>query len=250
MNKHTFTYQSSDYTFYQIGAGSKKVLVLHGWGSSFKSWQHFFNEANKQDFTYYFPELPGFGDSPNPPTPWTVQDYLGFCKAFAEQIQPNYLLVHSFGGRIALKWLNEVNTFGKAIFVGAAGIKPKLRAHQKMVQNAAKVFKPLQKFPPIKFAKKIATKLIGAEDYQKAEGTLKQTFLNVIAEDLTDNLKNIHIPVELVWGKGDTYTPLWMGMQMNQLIPKSNLTIIDEARHGVHMQTPAKLAKIVENFFH
>lgn len=248
MEQNKFNYESVNYCYYKVGNGDTSVLVLHGWGSKIESWQKFFEHADKENYTYYFIEMPGFGDSPNPPKAWTVSDYKDFVKTFIKSLQKDipYLLVHSFGGRIAIKLLNEKHSFSKAIFVGAAGIKPKLALHKRIVKKLSPFFKMLAK---PKVLKKFVYKLLGSTDYIEAEGTLKQTFVNVIEEDLSELIPNIKIPVKLVWGKHDSYTPLSMGKKMNTLIADSSLTIIEEARHGVHMQTPQKLAKIVSEFF-
>ncbi len=234
--------------YYTIGTGSKHVLVLHGWNSSIKSWEDFFDKADKENFTFYFPELPGFGDSAPPTEPIGVAEYVKFAQEFMKSLdkKPEYLLVHSFGGRIALKWLAEGHEFKKAIFVGAAGIKPELPMYKKVVQKLSPAFRFLRKLPVIR---KFAYKMLGATDYLEAEGVMRETFKRVISEDLSHNLRNVNIPVHLVWGRGDTYTPLWMAKQMKNEIPGAKLTILDEARHGVHMQTPEKLATIVAEFF-
>jgi len=255
MTKSSFKYQSENYTYYKIGRGKKKVLVLHGWGSNIESWREFFDETNKDEFTFYFPEMPGFGDSSNPPEPWKVDDYVDFCKAFNEEAaNAEYLLVHSFGGRIAIKWLSEEKgAFEKAVFVGAAGIREKLPWYKKLIRLIVKPLKLLNKIdlisPLYKLARKYVYKFLRSSDYLQAEGTLKETFVNVINEDLTDQLHKIKIPVKLVWGEGDTYTPIWMAKTMDKKIKKSDLLVLTGARHGIHMQKPEKLARISQEFF-
>jgi pimeloyl-ACP methyl ester carboxylesterase len=248
MEPSKFNYGSVNYCYYQFGEGSKHVLVLHGWGSKISSWNRFFELADKSNFTYYFVEMPGFGDSPNPPAEWGVDDYKEFIQSFIKSQQESiqYLLVHSFGGRVAIKLLNEPHGFLKAIFVGAAGVKPRLPFHKRLVKKISPIFKSIAKS---NFIKRILYKLLGATDYANAQGTMKGTFIKVIDEDLTGLLPNINIPIQLVWGKRDSYTPLSMAKKMNQLIPDSKLIILKGARHGVHMQTPQKLASITSEFF-
>ena len=155
-----FNYESVNYCYYKIGNGPNCVLVLHGWGSKLDSWQEFFNHSDKDNYTYYFVEMPGFGDSPNPPRAWTVSDYKDFIQTFVKSQEANlkYLLVHSFSGRVAIKLLNESHNFSKAIFVGAAGIKPKLPLHKKIIKGLTPLFKKLAK---PKALKKIFYKLLG-----------------------------------------------------------------------------------------
>lgn len=249
MNSRTLNYNSINFPYYTFGEGQKHILILHGWGSQVENWQTFFKKADLEKFTFVFPELPGFGKSPNPPRAWTVDDYLDYSKTLYNSLEtkPEFLLTHSFGSRIAIKWLNsKENPFKKAVFVGAAGIKPKLKLHKKIIKTLAPFFRFIKKIPILN---KIAIKLTGSGDYAKATGVMRDTFKNVINEDLKPLLSTIDSNVKLVWGKSDTYTPLWMGQQMHELIPNSDLIVIDDAKHGVHMQTPEKLANIVEEFF-
>jgi len=254
VNKEFFTYQGQEHPFYIAGEGPIKILVLHGWDSSIVSWNNFFTLENQAQFTFYFPELPGFGNSPKPKRAWNVQDYTDYSRAFYKSLKqkPDYLLTHSLGGRIAIKWLSSGECVFKHVFmVAAAGIKPRRSLVKSTVKNFATKLKKYQEHKvlakPLGFVKKVVVKLLKAHDYQKAHGVMRATFLKVIDEDLSPYLKNVSCPVELIWGRHDTYTPLYMGRKMNKLIPNSHLTIIKNARHGVHLQTPVKLAKIIDD---
>jgi len=254
IKKTLFTYQGQKHPIYTIGKGSLRVLVLHGWGSKLDSWQSFFTVENQDKYTFYFPELPGFGDSPKPKEAWGVQSYLDYSRAVYDWLEkkPEYLLTHSLGGRIAIKWLAQnPGTFKHVFLVAAAGIKPHKNIIKRSVEFLASRLKKYEQgyfFSSLLVSlKKITVKLLKAQDYQAAQEVMKESFLQVVAEDLTPYLVHIKDPVELIWGKNDTYTPLYMGRIMNDLIPNSHLTIIKDARHGVHMQTPAKLSLILDN---
>ena len=142
-----FKYNQAESPVYKYGSGHKVVLFLHGWGSSINSWQSLLSQINKAEFTAYFLELPGFGDSKTPIKAWKVDDYANMVSAFMDtlEVKPDYLVVHSFGGRLALKLLvNQNNIFKKAIFIGAAGIKPELTKFQKLTKLVAPYFKTLK----------------------------------------------------------------------------------------------------------
>jgi len=253
IKKNLFTYHGQKHPVYTIGTGSIKILVLHGWGSKLLSWQSFFTVENQNKYTFYFPELPGFGDSPKPKQAWDVQAYLDYVKAVYKWLddKPDYLLTHSLGGRIAIKWLSQdPGVFKHAFLIAAAGIKPHKNILKRTIEFCASRLKKYEKgyfFSAILVSlKNLTVKLLKAQDYQNSKELMKQSFLKVVDEDLTGSLVHIQDPVELIWGKNDAYTPLYMGRIMNDLIPNSHLTIIKEARHGVHMQSPAKLSLILD----
>lgn len=256
IQKNNFAYDRISCGYYTIGHGPDHVLVLHGWGSSWQSWSKFFQLVDREKFTWYFIEMPGFGDSGNPHKGWAVDDYVEFISKFVASfdVEPKFFLGHSFGCRVGIKWLSQTqNPFEKAVFVGAAGLKPKLSIQKRLIKWLGPKFKILSKVPVIKsfhrLAQKIVYRLVGASDYEKLEGTMKKTFNLVIEENLEPYLSKIKIPVKLIWGKGDTYTPLWMGRKMEGIIPNSDLVILENARHGIHLQAPEQLADLSQKFF-
>lgn len=257
MNEHnSFTYDHATSPVYTFGSGPNCILVLHGWGSSIKSWEQLLNKIDTALYTVYFLELPGFGKSKEPNRGWHVEDYLTFVKKFVDtlKIKPDYLLVHSFGARIATKWLSQdTNAFKKAIYVGAAGIKPKLTFFQKFSKNVSPYFSKLSKLKGFsktyKLCQKLLYKLLGSGDYLNVKGVMKSTFVNVIDEDLTNLLPKIKIPILLIWGEKDSYTPLWMGNLMQQKMQNADLLVIPDGKHGLHLQNPDLIIENIYQFF-
>jgi pimeloyl-ACP methyl ester carboxylesterase len=256
IENNQYTFNNATSPVFKFGKGPKTILVLHGWGSRISSWHQLLDSIDKNQFTTYFLELPGFGDSKHPIKAWDVDTYLSFVKHFASEnkIQVDYLLVHSFGARIATKWLVESdNTIKKAIYIGAAGIKPQLSKFKRIVKKVSPKLKKLfnkKAFAPIYiFFQNIIYKLTDSGDYLKVKGAMKQTFVNVIEEDLSDLLPEINRPVLLVWGEEDTYTPLWMGNIMHQKIPDSRINVIPNVRHGLHIQCPEVIVENINEFF-
>lgn len=244
--------------YYTHGSGSEKVLLLHGFGSSIKSWQKFIQLFPEQQYTVLFPELPGFGGSSNPPQPWHVRDYTDFIINFCQQLNfsPKYLICHSFGGRISIDLLSRQNSLNieKAAFIAAAGIRPKLTIFKKIIPIIGKCLGFIKKIPLIgKIYSNLVQKfrkLIGAADYNLVSGTMKQTFTNVINTDLSHKIPKIQIPVHLFWGTHDTYTPLYMGQKIDQLLPNSQLHIYNGKKHGLHLTMPDQLYQDITQFFH
>ena len=89
-------------------------------------------------------------------------------------------------------------------------------------------------------------KLAGAEDYA-GSGELKETFLKIIGEDLTEEMKNIKIPTLIIWGDKDKETPVEFGRRMNSLIADSKLEIL-EGGHYSFLDKPDEFAGLLINF--
>lgn len=236
--------------YYEVhGNGPTHVLILPGWGGSCSSWQDFLNTAQQdQNFTWVIFDQPGFGKSPEPTTPLNLDNYLQLTSEFRNWYQHHNncrirnLLIHSFGGRIAIKWLSRhhEHKFSTAVFTGCAGIPSKPNLKQKIGKQLAK----LKKITPAKIynpSRNFLYKLLRITDYNSQSVVMQETFKNIIQEDLTDYLSKINIPIDLLWGENDSYTPIWMGQKMAELIPQNNLTILPNVRHAVHQQAIPEL---------
>ncbi|MFH0856958.1 MAG: alpha/beta hydrolase, partial [bacterium] len=93
---------------------------------------------------------------------------------------------------------------------------------------------------------KFLYRIFGASDYYNCKNEImRETFKNIIAEDLTPYLSEIKKPAIIIWGEKDKYTPLADGILMNKKIKNSKLHIIKNVGHGVHIYESEKVAEII-----
>ena len=88
----------------------------------------------------------------------------------------------------------------------------------------------------------------GSDDYKQLNDIMKQTFVKVVNEDLSDDARKISIPTLLVWGKKDKDTPLYMGKTFNKLIKNSKLIILNGG-HYCHIENLQEYSKICMQFW-
>ena len=74
------------------------------------------------------------------------------------------------------------------------------------------------------------------------------TAKSAIRHNLGDKIHDILCPTLLVWGKEDSVTPLFVGERFKELIPNSQLAIINECGHAPMMEKPAEFNAIFEEF--
>src|SRR6185436_3700921 len=81
------------------------ILMLHGWGDSLHSFDILAQKL--QGYQIVRLDLPGFGNSELPRGIWDMERYAKFVKEFCEKmhIDPEFVVGHSFGGRILIKAL-------------------------------------------------------------------------------------------------------------------------------------------------
>lgn len=227
------------------------ILFLHGWQDNLRTFDPLIRFL--PGFRVIRMDLPGFGNSETPATPWNLNDYTDLVKKFIAKLNLNIdvLIGHSFGGRIVIKGLATKNIKAKkAILIDSAGISQYNSTKNLFIRLIAKVGKILILVPPFIFWKgKIRRKFYEKinSDYLNT-GILRDIFINIIREDLSAIAKKITTPALLIWGDKDTTTPLEDGKRLHNLIKKSQLEIIPQADHLPHHDNPEKVANLIKNF--
>lgn len=233
--------------FIDEGEG-ETLLLLHGWGCGASVYAGVVGFLSGR-FRVILPELPGFGNTPEPPEPWGVNEYAAFITAFREKlnIRESVTLAHSLGCRIAIRLLSAGNLSARrVIFTGAAGIKPKPTLKGKIRARFYKIGKTLLSRSP-KMLEKLRRKS-GSADYRAASPIMRQCLVKIVNEDLTPLLPDIKQPVLLIWGKNDDQTPLSDGELMEKLIPDAGLALIENAGHYAFSEQPYVFNKILDSY--
>ena len=247
-------------TNYQVFGEGKPFLILYGWGSNSDRWISIAEQISKgvpggPPFKVIIPDLPGFGKSDALLMPWNTNKYINWVEQLVKELNLGnfYLLGHSFGGalasKIAVKHAQEVD---KLFLVSAACIRKKT-TKKSFFKKIAKVIKIFYFIPYYSFFRKAVYKfIIRKSDYVYVEGLLKETYLNVVTEDLSFHLPFIKVPTVVIWGDKDELTPLEDAYFINKQIKNSKLVIISGAGHDLNRKqdpegTPILSEKVLEN---
>lgn len=235
--------------------GRGTILILHGWGGSSDSWVKVQEILAGQGFKVIVPDFPGFGKSVPPPIPWGVSDYASFLRDFAEQleIQDFCLLGHSFGGRVAVKFITlHPERVKSLILCDSAGIKPKPGFKTLIIFWLARIgnslFTPkhLQRFKDS--IKNLFYIFLRNRDYAKVEGVMKETIKKVLEEDLISDLSKIKRKTLIVWGSADKMVPVKYARIFKEKIEDSELEILPKIGHSPHLEVPERLAESIIKF--
>ena len=229
------------------------ILILHGWGWPISSpqWTRVKELLEAAGYAVFLPDLPGFGKTPSPREPWTIDDYVEWVKNFCEKntLSQVFLLGHSFGGSIATKFsIRYPERVRKLLLVDSAGIRRK-RFKKEIQKKIAHFLNRFSFLPFYGFVRKIAYKtLFRNSDYLLTEGVMKETYLKVLGEDMSDIFSNISVPTMLIWGEKDGITPLAHAYFMKEKISKAELQIIPNVKHNPHREAPEVLAEKIKEF--
>ncbi len=233
---------------------SKKptIIILHGWGLKGSVYGKLIAILRKKDYKVFAPDLPGFASKSLVKDSMVLDDYVEFIHRFIEKnkLSKPILIGHSFGGRIAIKYVwRYPEDVSKIILTGVPVIR-----HQSLGKKLAYVAaiiggKILRAFPiqVQDISRKVLYRSIGEWDYYKA-GPLRQVFKNIIGEELIIYVKSIQIPVLLVWGGDDHITPFSDVEKIKKLIPYAQSIIVSNADHKLPYLKPQEFFAAVQSF--
>ncbi|MDD5054659.1 MAG: alpha/beta hydrolase [Candidatus Peribacteraceae bacterium] len=258
------------------------LVCIHGWGGSKESFNDLRKALDGSGIEILTPDLPGFGLEPDPPRPWTNDDYADWVTEWIEHAQPAtsnqqpatiHLLGHSHGGRIAIKLAHRQSTKNQKPAVrgpdgpsgperetrnltishlylcAAAGIPHPPTLKETLGLMAAKTGKTFLSIPGLRRlqspARTILYKLLGVHDYERASPLMKETLKLVTDEDLTPLLRSINVPTDIFWGRNDTMTPFSDALIMEREIRGSTLHPFDNVRHRIHRDKAKEIAEVI-----
>lgn len=100
---------------------------------------------------------------------------------------------------------------------------------------------------------KVASKELVDEVYSIVNNRLKALKIialarSAIKHNLGDELKDIQVPVCLIWGRNDTITPPMVAEEFHTLLPNSELHYIDKCGHAPMMEVPVEFNQILGDF--
>lgn len=210
----------------------------------------------------YVFDLPGFGHSSIPNRAWSVDDYADLIQQFIQdqEFESVDLLVHSFGGRIALKLCSRANAeqfINRVLITGGAGMKPKRGWKYYVKKYTAKLLKAPFLILPSSLRDKALDSLrqtslwkaLGSSDYSKLDGVMRETFVKTVTEYLEPCLPEIPHEVLLLWGENDEAAPLYQAKRMEEGIENAALVVINNAGHYAFLDRPSHFTSIAKAFF-
>jgi pimeloyl-ACP methyl ester carboxylesterase len=222
-----------------VGAAATEGRYLfvwgHGWGQdrrAFFAW----TQSLSRNAAHLLLDFPGFGASGLPPDSWGTEQYADAAADLIAKYDASQKVIwvgHSFGGRVGIQLAaRHPDLLDGLVLISAAGL-PRRRTPAQAIRVRASilVFKSLKKIAQlVGYDQQKLYERFGSADYRTA-GPLRQVFLRVVNEDLTEPARRIRCPVLLLYGQDDTETPPELGQRLAQLIPKAQLSILPGQDH-------------------
>lgn len=238
-------------TEYQVIGEGKTILLVHGWGDSYRGLMPVAEYLSKF-YRIISLSLPGFGQTQIPANAWKLEDYCIFINSFLKKIDTScYAMIgHSNGAAIVIKGIAlKYFKTQKLVLLASAGVRNSQGSKKRSIKTIVKFTKIMIYILP-KSCRQVFRrwlyKKIGS-DYLLVAG-MEETFKNIVSEDIIVAAKDINVPTLLIYGQQDRDTPVQYGLLLQQAITGSRLEILENCGHFVHLDQPLKTKNIIEEF--
>ncbi|EDP6880294.1 alpha/beta fold hydrolase [Campylobacter lari] len=219
----------------------KIILILHGWGANKELMKQAF-EKPLSDFKQIYLDLPGFGNS-SIDAPMDSYAYAKVVEDFLTTIEQkvDYLMGHSFGGKVATIMCQNANFQGLILLSSAGVVLPK----SFKVKFKIALFKILKNLPYGDFWRKFFI----SKDAQGMNEVMYETFKKVVNENLENEFQKLKNPILIFWGNEDKATPLKNGAIIHSLAQKGKFFALDGDHFFFLKHADFINEKIHEEFF-
>lgn len=213
------------------GTGPELIWV-HGWGQSGAAFMEL-ARAFARNASSAVLDLPGFGNSPMPPTDWGTADYADAIAGWIASLPPRkrVWIAHSYGCRVGIQLAaRHPGLLAGMVLIAAAGL-PRHRTLIQTVRLKARIyaFKLAKRLTPAGERERLYAKA-GSADARSA-GALRPIFVRAVNENLTLEAAKVACPTLLIYGRDDDDTPPEIGARLNGLIAGSELLVLNGFDH-------------------
>ena len=239
------------------GNGTPLVLV-HGFLGSSEMWSPQINFF-KDNFRVIAPALPGFGKSSTIKPCNTIECMAKSILNFLDKegIENFYLLGHSMGGMVVQEMAKIAAEKILKLVCYGTGPRGNIPGRFETIDQSREQLKINGlKDTAYRIAKTWFIEEEKAKYFYLCEEAGKQTSVEAADKGLVamkkwdgiKNLKNIKNETLIVWGDQDRAYNLSQVETLNKNIPNSNLKVIKNCSHNVHLENPDEFNIIVEEF--
>ncbi len=226
-----------DINYIEYGEG-EDIVLLHGWGQNIEMMKPVGDKLNGHKIII---DLPGYGNSTEPKTVWTVYDYVECIKKLLDSLKiDNPILIgHSFGGKISLAYASKykVNLFASPFKKGVEKLSMK-----------TKILKFAKKVPVVNKLEGFAKKHIGSTDYKNASEMMRKILVETVNLDIREDVKKIKCPSLIFWGTNDEAVPVEDAKELESLIKDAGLIIYEGCTHYAYLEMLPQVMKVIRVF--
>lgn len=242
--------QEGKFKYIEEGEG-EVLLLLHGLFGALSNWRDVTEHFSKK-YKVVIPLMPIFEMNI---LSLSVEGLANFIHEFIEhkKFKSVNLLGNSLGGHVALVYLKKhpenvktlLLTGSSGLYENAMGGNYPKKGDREFIRKKVEI---------TFYDPKTTTEELVDEVFETVNDRMKVLRIltmakSAIRHNMRKDIPNIKIPVCLVWGKDDVITPATVGQEFHELLPNSELHLLDKCGHVPMMEHPVEFNKIAEAFY-
>ena len=234
---------NTDINYVDYGTGKNTVVLLHGWGQNIEMMKPIGDKLSKEN-RIIIVDLPGFGESKEPDTIWTMYDYTECIHELLESLKvKNPMLIgHSFGGKISLIYASKYEV-SKLVLFGSP-----FKKEIKKLSLKTRILKKLKKVPGLNKLEGFAKRHIGSRDYRQSSDFMRKIMVEHVNLDITEDVKKIKCPTIIIWGTLDQEVPIERAYELESLISDASVIPYEGCTHYAYLERLNQTINVLWNF--
>lgn len=235
--------KNTDINYIDYGDGKNTIVLLHGWGQNIEMMRPIGDKLSKENRIIVV-DLPGFGESKEPDTIWTMYDYTECIHELLEtlNVKKPVLIGHSFGGKISLIYASKYEV-SKLVLFGSP-----FKKEIKKLSLKTRVLKKLKKVPVLNKLEGFAKKHIGSRDYRQASEFMRKIMVEHVNLDITEDVKKIKCPTIIIWGTLDQEVPIERAYELECLIRDASVIPYEGCSHYAYLERLNQTVNVIKSF--
>lgn len=235
------------------------LLFIHGWLGSSLEWIYQLDYFNLREHIIIL-DLPGFGKSDKPNTKYSIEFFTKLILDFLNLLGYNeaILIGHSLGGLIAQNiTIQNPKLVKKLILISTTAISQPIK-NKFLLFWVNTIFKLVY----LNFLKNIIKRINSTKDENRAfkrqyknalkipKSVVLSTFNNMTSKfNLNEKISEISQPTLIIYGTEDKIISKSMIINLGNLIPNSEIILIENSPHRVMVENHVRVNKIIDDFF-
>ena len=237
---------------------STPLLFIHGWLGSSLEWIYQFNYFNSREHIIIL-DLPGFGKSDKPNTKYSIEFFTKLILDFLNLLGYNeaILIGHSLGGLIAQNITIQNPKLVKILILISTTAISQPTKNKFLLFWVNTIFKLVY----ANFLKNTIKRINSTKDenrefkrqYKNAlkipKSVVLNTFSNMTSKfNSNEKISEISQPTLIIYGTEDKIISKSMIINLGNLIPNSEIILIENSPHRVMVENHVRVNKIIDDF--
>src|SRR5271156_1653511 len=274
MSELTYLELHGDRIAYRDAGDGHALLLIHGMAGSSATWQGIIPQLSKK-YRVIAPDLLGHGKSAKPRGDYSLGAFAVWLRDLLDELGVHRATVigQSLGGGIAMQFAYQHRDYcERLVLIGSGGLGPDLSPLLRILSapGAELVLPVVAPQPVLNLGNRLGSWLTSAGIQSPRAGQMwhaysslsdaqsRQAFLRTLRSVVdyrgqsVSALNKLHLtaglPTVLIWGDHDRIIPVAHAYAAHDALEGSRLEVLEGIGHFPHVEAPAAVADILENF--